>query len=217
MLEKLSRLLAPLALAAAAGILALRWDEFPDRWPIHWNGRGAIDGWATRSIGAAFGPLIAGVLLFVVFELIAVAIVRLGAADDPLRPLRVATALLVRLVGAVVTAWIGLLAVTIPLGPHLSIRLTVGLLFGLLLVALAVGARALSGSLDRIRTETPDALPKGYNAIYYANPDDPRLWVPKLGGMGTTLNFARPAAFWLLALFLAPVVLGLGAVLAFAP
>lgn len=217
MLGTLSRLLAPLSLAAAAAILALRWEELPARWPVHWNGRGAIDGWATRSVGAAFGPLLAGVLLFVLFEVIAVALVRLGPAADPLRPLRAATALLVRLVGAVVTAWIGLLAVTLPLGPHLSIRATVAVLLAGVLVALFVGARALSGSLDRIRTATPDALPKGYNALYYANPDDPRLWVPKLGGMGTTLNFARPAAFWLLALFLAPVVLGLGAILAFAP
>jgi uncharacterized membrane protein len=46
--------------------------------------------------------------------------------------------------------------------------------------------------------------------VFYANADDPRLWVPKRLGLGWTLNFARPAAAWVV-LLLAAVI---GAVLA---
>jgi uncharacterized membrane protein len=33
--------------------------------------------------------------------------------------------------------------------------------------------------------------------LFYVNPDDDRLWVPKRIGMGWTLNYARPAAYWI--------------------
>jgi uncharacterized membrane protein len=38
--------------------------------------------------------------------------------------------------------------------------------------------------------------------LFYVNPDDHRLWVPKPIGMGWTLNYARPAAYWITALIL---------------
>ena len=47
----------------------------------------------------------------------------------------------------------------------------------------------------------------GWLGIYVA-PQDPRIWVPKLSGMGWTLNFAHRASWWWLALLLAgPIVL----------
>ncbi|MGB8294173.1 MAG: DUF5808 domain-containing protein [Polyangia bacterium] len=38
--------------------------------------------------------------------------------------------------------------------------------------------------------------------LFYVNPDDDRLWVPKRIGMGWTLNYARPAAYWITAFIL---------------
>ena len=35
--------------------------------------------------------------------------------------------------------------------------------------------------------------------LFYVNPDDDRLWVPKRIGTGWTLNYARPAAYWITA------------------
>jgi hypothetical protein len=45
--------------------------------------------------------------------------------------------------------------------------------------------------------------------LFYVNAEDPDLWVPKRSGLGWTLNFARPAAWWLLGLLLLPAVLAL--------
>jgi uncharacterized membrane protein len=44
---------------------------------------------------------------------------------------------------------------------------------------------------------------EGYNGIIYKNPDDPRLWVPKISGLGYTLNFAHRWAWPIMIAFLA--------------
>src|SRR5215467_2218391 len=49
---------------------------------------------------------------------------------------------------------------------------------------------------------------EGWNGIIYNNPRDPRLWVPKISGYGTTLNFAHRRAWVMLGSILA---LSLGA------
>src|SRR5262245_32907644 len=49
---------------------------------------------------------------------------------------------------------------------------------------------------------------EGWNGIVYMNPRDPRLWVPKISGFGTTLNFAHRRAWVLMGSIL---VLSLGA------
>ncbi len=46
--------------------------------------------------------------------------------------------------------------------------------------------------------------------VFYVNPEDPSLMVPKRYGIGYTLNFARPAA-WLLMVLLLAVPLGVAA------
>src|SRR5690606_35582049 len=49
-------------------------------------------------------------------------------------------------------------------------------------------------------------------AIYFA-PEDPAVFVPKLRGIGQTLNFARPGAWvFLAAVVLAPIVLGFASI-----
>jgi uncharacterized membrane protein len=49
--------------------------------------------------------------------------------------------------------------------------------------------------------------------IFYVNPDDPRLWVEKRLGVGWTLNYAHPSAWWMTLLLLLPVLIGLGVAL----
>ena len=44
---------------------------------------------------------------------------------------------------------------------------------------------------------------EGWNGIIYSNPKDPRLWVPKISGYGTTLNFAHRRAWLVLGSILA--------------
>jgi uncharacterized membrane protein len=49
---------------------------------------------------------------------------------------------------------------------------------------------------------------EGYNGIIYKNPSDARLWVPKISGLGYTLNFAHPWAWPILLAFLVLPILG---------
>jgi uncharacterized membrane protein len=46
-------------LAAPFVALAIFWNDLPARVPIHWNSRGQIDGWATKTTGIFIFPLIA--------------------------------------------------------------------------------------------------------------------------------------------------------------
>ena len=63
----------------------------------------------------------------------------------------------------------------------------------LLLVALA----ALLPLLVQTGRRPPD---DGYRGIFYCNPDDPALLVPKRFGIGYTLNFGNPRSWVVLAL-----------------
>lgn len=42
--------------------------------------------------------------------------------------------------------------------------------------------------------------------VFYVNPKDPRIWLPKRVGIGWTLNFGRPAGWFMLLLLLLPVL-----------
>jgi uncharacterized membrane protein len=54
------------------------------------------------------------------------------------------------------------------------------------------------------------ALPDGYTGVFYKNARDARLWVPKVTGLGWTLNFAHRRA-WpvMIALVGVPVALAI--------
>jgi hypothetical protein len=49
----------------------------------------------------------------------------------------------------------------------------------------------------------------GWKGIFYSNPDDPALFVPKRYGIGYTLNFANPWSWAVLVLILAMVAVPL--------
>jgi uncharacterized membrane protein len=44
--------------------------------------------------------------------------------------------------------------------------------------------------------------------VFYYNPQDPALWVEKRFGIGWTLNFARPASWFMLGGILLVVIVG---------
>ena len=50
----------------------------------------------------------------------------------------------------------------------------------------------------------------GWKGIFYYNPNDPALFVPKRYGIGYTLNFGNPWSWVVLALILAMVALPIG-------
>ena len=200
---------------ALAGLLALAaWHEhlrplLPDRVPVHFDALGRANGWAPK---AELPWILFGVPLLVWAILLAVdGASRLvpreargpGFSGKPLRGLLVFGLFL--LMGACLAvpqygpralfAGLGALAACVVAGVALLVR---------------DSARALAELRSRAAGPGRAQDPGNYRfGLFYSNPDDPRLWVEKRVGIGWTLNFARPAAFLVLLLMLAPVVIAL--------
>ena len=190
-----------MSLLLAAAYLTVRWDSIPARWIIHWGLRGEPNGWATKSLTGVYGLLALPVILIVVNE--AMTRSRHGgqAALDP--AMRVATIDFVRLVTLGVTVMTAVFAVVLPLGPRLPLAALLSLALAPMLVAFAAGGARLAAALRSVRAGGGGAKLEGYHALYYANASDRRLWVPKVTGMGWTINFRHPLAWPMLALLVA--------------
>ena len=91
---------------------------------------------------------------------------------------------------------------SLPAAPSVWIIVGPVLLLGVLAVLVSVFARG---------QEPPPE--QGWNGIFYSNPSDSALFVPKRFGVGYTLNFGNPWSWVVLALIL--VMVALPMVLAF--
>ena len=73
--RKLVLQLGPFAiLLATAGYLQARWNQIPDRFPVHWGVNGMPNGWSTRTPEVVYGPLLFGAALVIGIALLAYAI-----------------------------------------------------------------------------------------------------------------------------------------------
>jgi len=196
-----------LILLLSAAVLALKWDKIPDRWPIHWGFHGQPDGWATRTILGVFLPLIGGALLCGFLEALGWMIKTTGTsrrglsqqaaaaiADltvDFLRSLEIALAIVFASMGVA-------LPLAGPIRPGGLVLFAIAVVFG----AMAFGMVRISRGVRELKQAGHTGL-EGYNGIIYKNPADPRLWVPKISGLGYTLNFAHRWAWPIMIAFLA--------------
>src|SRR5262249_46567485 len=113
----------PFVILLITGILlVVLWNYFPERWPQHWNGRGEIDGWATKTPAVVFFPVILGVLLCGFFELIAFMLLHLSRASkaprvtaEAARAIAVATAEFLYLISAAAALLFAATALALPL------------------------------------------------------------------------------------------------------
>jgi uncharacterized membrane protein len=84
---------------------------------------------------------------------------------------------------------------------------------GILLVsmgyAIYLGSLGLRECVHELRCEGKIDELEGWNGIFYQNPHDERLWVPKITGLGYTVNFAHPAAWPVFLGALLPALIGL--------
>jgi uncharacterized membrane protein len=212
-----SRLLSPwvplLVLAGAAAYLSLRWDEIPERWVVHWGAGGMPNGWTRRTWLGVYGPLLGGVALWGVFEAVGVVVRAAGRNKPGLEPLANASVHLMRLVMLAIAILMSLLAVTLPLGPRVAPGVIVLLAFVLVWGAIALGASRAAQAMAFAKAKDPERL-KGYRGLFYHDPGDPRLFVPKMLGIGWTINFAHRRAWPVLLLLLGgPLVIVVVAVL----
>lgn len=194
------------ALVAAGVLLAVFWGDVPDRWISHWGVHGP-DGWATKTPVSAAIPLGIGLLSWLLFDVLAYGTAR--ATGGLPRELMAVVATVVRAVGLAIALVCAALTLALPLlQPQSSLPIAVGVP---LVIAVVVGSAMVWAWRETRRLRAAGVtLPEGYTGVFYSNPRDRRLWVPKLAGVGWTINFAHRRA-WpvMIALIGAPVALAI--------
>jgi uncharacterized membrane protein len=197
----------------------LRW------WPfIILAGAGAVvflgggrQGPATGPLRTVWGLMLAiSLAIAVILEVMARACVnrqRLAAGFDAspeaARAILDASAGLTRVVNLAISVFMSLLVVPQAWLPGIGRGERLGLATAILLAAITWSVWSLKSVHHRLeRTGQLGGL-EGWNGFVYSNAKDPRLWVPKLSGLGGTLNFAHVRAWLILGVILA---LPLGAV-----
>jgi hypothetical protein len=194
------------ALVAAGVVLAVFWGDVPDRWIVHWGVHGP-DGWTTKTPGSAALPLGIGLLSWLLFDGLAYGIAR--ATGGLPRELTAVVATVVRAAGLAIALVCAALALALPLWqPRSPLPIAVGVP---LVIAGVVGAAMVWAWRETRRLRAAGVgLPEGYTGVFYSNPRDSRLWVPKLAGLGWTINFAHRRA-WpvLIALIGVPIALAI--------
>ena len=159
-------------------------DRFPSPMPVHWDAAGRPNGFFPRTpLAMAFPLLLLGGILLLLDGIVAS-----GARTGP----DAMTEAVRRLLGPI--RW--LLALT-------AIPAAFAPLWGPTPVLVCAGAMVLGVIVQVARApRTVPAGGDGWRGLFYVNPSDPRLVVPKRSGLGWTFNFARPIAWVVFTLLL---------------
>ncbi len=202
-------------LAAAALYLILRWDSIPLVWTTHWNGAGRPNGWSHRTIDGVLGVPARGALVVALVEGIFAIVGRVGTRVGAHPRVREGMTHFIRGTTVGLALLFAFIAIDLPFGPELSIGERVAIPLLILVTSMGFGAvgaaRHVTRALSDLRTSGQAPEAEGYHAFYYSNRSDARLWVPKLSGMGWTVNFAHPWAWPVMGLILAVAVLAIAA------
>jgi uncharacterized membrane protein len=192
---------SPVLLGSSAVVLGMRWSSIPEKFVVHWDANGQPNGWAERSVSGVLMPIALGFGVWLVLEIIGAAV----RASGTRKAVGGAVADTIRLVGMVLTGLFSVLAVSLPLGPAIPPSLIAGGMLVMMALALVVGSMRISRAVNASKAN--DAELEGYHGLYYSNAKDSRLWVPKLSGLGSTINFAHPWAWPVMVLLVSgPIV-----------
>jgi uncharacterized membrane protein len=186
-------------LLIGAIVLALKWDSIPERWPIHWGIKGQPDGWANKTLIGVFFPFAAGALICGFLEGFALVVRATADARTPLSPEAASTiarltADFVRLIEIAISIVFVYIGLALPLSPPARAFRLGFFVLPVIIGAMVIGMVRLRKGVHALKQAGHAGL-EGYNGIIYKNPDDGRLWVPKISGLGYTLNFAHPWAW----------------------
>jgi uncharacterized membrane protein len=143
-----------------------------------------------------FGPLLLALLILMILEIVGYFVLHRVGRQPHLRPLANATLQLLRLVASGLSCFFAFLVIALPLRPSIEPPEVIGVALAFLVAPTVYGIIRISRTGEQLRRV--GALPKGYTGLLYRNPEDPRLWVPKLVGPGMTINFAHRWAWPLL-------------------
>ncbi|BDU72294.1 DUF5808 domain-containing protein [Mesoterricola silvestris] len=200
--EERPSLLSPWDLLAVAGFAGLAFfyawitPSLPDPVPTHFDARGIANGWTPR---AALPWVIFGIPLLIWTVTFVTGILMSLAQKDPARARAAAMAPMRGLLGLGLSLLMGFILLTPFKGPGIGLA---GL--GCLLALVVAGIVLMARDFAQVRTVDPTLAFYKWG-LFYVNPDDDRIWVPKAIGVGWTLNFAKPASWVVLALLLLPV------------
>lgn len=198
----LGSLAAMVPLLAAAVYLHLHWASIPGIFPVHWGADGHANGWAHRTAAGVYMPIWIGAA--VIGFVLAIGIsVRYARGGGGLRRLTRTVLILVSALLSFMFTWVALLPLlhrngsTAPLVSLGVSLVSIGIVFWAILKQIHL--RNSSEPYDG----TPDKC--WYCGMFYFNPSDPSIFVPKRLGIDYTLNFAHPVSWLSLALLLLPI------------
>lgn len=204
-----------LILAAVCGLLAAKWNDIPERMPIHWNAKGLPDGWAAKNWASVFSCAGTGLAMCLLLGGISYAVAHGGrrihsSGTAGRNEARFVRAILYFVLGT--EYWMALLMslfslVALRADVRAPLPVFWPIILGQLVVVGAVfvvawrtgqgGWRLRDGGGNAggapIGDRTPDECWK--LGLIYFNPNDSALWVEKRFGVGWTLNFANPRSW----------------------
>lgn len=173
-------------LLSAVGYLLSQYDALPARYPVHWGVAGRADRFVEKSLGAVLLPGLVGlaVLALLAFNAWQVEQSKRGSAKS--------ARWMVALEWAV--AMLFVVVVLLPALPPLGQKGTLALI-----LAPAAGVAAVAIGVSRESWKAPSAPAECWRlGVFYYNPADPDIMVPKRTGLGYTLNFGHRASWWIL-------------------
>jgi uncharacterized membrane protein len=210
-----------LVLVATALFLLLEYPSLPDLLPVHFNRRGAPNGWQYRTLPRVLVPVGVQSVLTMIFGAVAALLLSRphGQHDEEAADVRAAAAAAeaVVLIALIWVLFQGYAAVSLA---HVWVSGSAAL--PMYNVGAFAGGAASIAVAWRANRRLGSPQPRPYVASHwrlgqlYRNPDDPALFVPTRDGRRWTLNFGRPVAGALLGLTLVVGVLAPTVVIALA-
>jgi len=196
-----------LIISATALMLLLQYSSLPDLLPVHFNGRGAPNGWQYRTLARVLIPVGVQALLAGIFTAVAALLLSRphGDRDAEAPDVRAAAAAAdaVLLLALIWVAFQGYAAWTL-----VRLWTTHRATLPLYNLGEAVGVIASLAVAVRAHRQLGRPEPRPFVEAHwrlgqlYKNPEDPALFVPTRDGRRWTLNFGRPVAGALLGLVL---------------
>lgn len=225
--------IGPFAILTSSVVnLRAHWQSIPARFPVHWGLNGEPNGWSNRSFAGVYGPALIGFSVCLFIALFSYGVVHWtrqirstgadAAAETRFRRIQLAALVAVQYF----MAWIFSGVPFTALGPHpqrapnvtpflLGTFAFVAVLYAILIHAGQGGANLMAAGSDSdilgagaaIGDRTPEECWKA--GMFYVNANDPALMVEKRFGVGYTLNFGRPGAWFLAAAILVVAIVPL--------
>jgi uncharacterized membrane protein len=128
------------------------------------------------------------------------------ASPEAARIILDATAGLTRVVNLAIAIYIALLVMPPTWLPGIGAGQTLGLGMVIIVGVIVWAVRALKAVHRYLHRTDQLAGLEGWNGVIYSNANDPRIWVPKLSGLGATLNFAHTKSWLVLgAILIMPI------------